>query len=59
MTAKPRSTIAVYDGRHLRGYIHENGDGKHHAVAPDGRKLGAFRTRKEAADAVSSAGRQS
>jgi hypothetical protein len=56
VTAPSRSTIAVYNGRELLGYIHENGDGKHHAVAwPDGRKLGAFETRKEAADAVTRA----
>ena len=58
--ATSRCTISVYDGRALLGFIPESGDGKHHATAwPDDRKLGAFNTRKEAADAITRAGKSS
>jgi hypothetical protein len=53
MSTACRSTIAVYDGRELQGFVRKKGDGKHHATAwPDGRKLGAFKTRRDAAAAV-------
>ena len=54
MTA--RSSVSVYDGRRLIGIVTENGNGKHVASTwPDGRKLGVYGTRKEAADAISAA----
>ena len=54
------TAIAVYDGREPLGFIHETGDGRHHAIAwPDDRKLGAFKTRKAAADAITRAGKSS
>ena len=60
MSAAFRPTIAVHDGRLCIGFIHESGDGKHHATAwPDDRELGAFKTRKEAADATTRADKSS
>jgi hypothetical protein len=55
--AASRSTVGVYNGRALLGFIHQNGDGKHDRATewPRYRKLGALETRKEAADAISGA----
>jgi hypothetical protein len=55
MSAACRSSISIDNGRDLLGFVHRKGDGKHHATSPDGQKLGVFRTRKEAADAITAA----
>ena len=47
--------VSVYDGQRLLGHIYEKGDGKHIATTADGIKLGVFKTRKGAADAISAA----
>jgi hypothetical protein len=43
--------IAVYDGRTLLGYVHENGD-RWVAFGHDERRIGSFATRKLATQAV-------
>ena len=47
--------VSVYDGQRLLGNIFEKGDGKHIATTADGIKLGVFKNRKGAADAISAA----
>jgi hypothetical protein len=51
--------ISVYDGQRLLGHITERAPGRHIARTwPDEVKLGTFRTRREAADAISLAARR-
>jgi hypothetical protein len=55
MTTAPAPIISVYDGSRLLGHIRER-DRKHIALSwPDEILIGSYRTRTEAADAISAA----
>ncbi|MCE3257929.1 MAG: hypothetical protein K0Q64_2012 [Nitrobacter vulgaris] len=45
--------LAVYEGRRLLGHVLETDGGEHQAVTIDGELLGTFRSRAEAAKAIS------